>query len=639
MGLKLLRGRQSRRRGSAVVQTMVFSALVGVGAMALTVDTGLQFNARGEAQAAADAAALAAALELGSSQNAASSARQAAHHIASQNKIRGLPAYVDPNVDVQFGHAVLNGSRYEFLPEQLPYDAVKVTVRRDGSDSNHPKVPLMFGQAFFSQGTNVSASAIAMLVPRDIAIVFDLSASMNDDSEIRHSRSFTSETNGQTRPGVQINLKEVWAALPISRGRNGIGNGRDPAAPGGPTSNNDQPATGSGIPQSEGGNPDPGPEPAGGSSNPAGPRWGWMTGWGAELQLGSWSPASDFGLYHVPRSATCTDPDVIANLTEAGYSAAERSALLSGSKDSNFTLYSNRVRVCLGLAGWASKKSGGKYSGGSGNGDDTVDSGELVQAVSWLWPNGGSWSDWVTYVSSNSSQMFQTDSRVRYRYGIKTVVNYLLEKQAQNAKVPELAAAPEMPLRSAKDAVQAMIDLIIDLDTQDHCSLEIFATTGRHEVNLSVPSGSQTLASALQVIPSVLYQRQAGHYNSTTCIGCGLAEGIRELQSARARSAAAKVIVLLTDGKPNVGGNGLSPEAYSLQQASVAGNAGMTIYAIGLGADVDPALLQQIASIGHGEYFYADSAPDPLTGRPLYETQLREIFEQLGGKRPVRLIK
>lgn len=620
-----------------MVQTTLFGATVGIGCLALAIDTGLEFNSRTELQAVADAAALAAASQLGSGSEAMASARTEAAAFAAANAVRSASAYVDPNEDVVFGHAALHGGAYSFEPNGQPTDAVKVVVRRDGSDSSRPTIGLLFSKAFSDGQAHMSASAVAMLVPRDIALVIDLSGSMNDDSELRHYKAFSSEIDGGTRPAVQVNLNEVWAALPVSTGKTGIRNGSNPASPGSLSSSNPQPATGSGTPQSTGGNPDPGNEPAGGSPNPAGPRWGWMTGWGSALTLGAYNPTADTGLYYIPKGSTTSSSDLSANLTESGYSSAERSALLSGQYDSTGSYYTNRVKVLTGLSGWKSGKSGGKYTG-TGNGDNKVDNGELTQTVSWPFA-GGSWSDYLAYMASTSTQMYSVDSSLRYRYGIKTVVNYLLEKRSSHAEVPELADTPEMPVQSAKDAVQAMIDLIVSLETQDHCSLEVFATTARHEVDLTNPAGGQSLSTLLQTIPATLNARQSNHYDSTTNIGAGIEMGHLELTSARARSAAAKVMIVLTDGKPNIGSGGLSPEDYVVDRATATAAEGITVYAIGLGGDSDESLLQQVAQIGHGKYFYADSEPDPVTGQPLYVTQLREIFEELGGDRPVRLIK
>src|SRR5262249_21314255 len=190
-----------------------------------------------------------------------------------------------------------------------------------------------------------------------------------------------------------------------------------------------------------------------------GPRWGWMTGFGIYIIWTDYTPQSDFGLYYIPRGVTCTSSDVISNLTEAGYSSAERTALLSGANDANFTLYTNRVLCCLGLAGWQSKKTPHKYNGGPGNGGAKGEFKQLTQQCSWNYPSG-SWTDYIAYVSANNTQMYYTDNGFRYRYGIKTVVNYLMERHANHIECPDLATTPEMPLQSAKDAVQAMINMI-----------------------------------------------------------------------------------------------------------------------------------------------------------------------------------
>lgn len=51
------------------------------------------------------------------------------------------------------------------------------------------------------------------------------------------------------------------------------------------------------------------------------------------------------------------------------------------------------------------------------------------------------------------------------------------------------------------------------------------------------------------------------------------------------------------------------------------------------------SLLIDIASEPEN-YYFADNAPDSANGGlPLYVNQLKQIFETLGGKRPVRLIQ
>ncbi len=629
-----------RRKASVMVQTVVFGGAVGVGLAALAVDTGLMFSAKQELQSAADAAALAAASQLGDAQ-ASSLALDEAKNFSGLNKIMGDGADLVSS-DMVLGHAVMNGEKFEFQEGQLPHDAVRVTLRRQQGIGDGP-VSLLFAKTFGMDGARLEASATAMLVPRDIALVIDLSGSMNDDSELRHHKQFSSEKAG-TINGVQINLKDIWLGLPIEKGNCGVGNGLDPSPPGNPNSENDQPGTGPGSPQNQGGNPDPGAEPTGGSSNPAGPRFGWMTGWGDAIVLGSYDATSDSGLYHIPKGSTCTDADVIENITTAGYSAAERTALLSGTYDSDSSTYKRRVRVLLGLAGWKSKQADSKYNGGPGNGDDKVDSNELTQEASYPY-NSGSWGDWVNYVKSGSTRMEQTDPDLRYRFGLKTYVNYLLEYKPRHSQTEDLYLTPEEPLYSVKGAVQVMIDEIIYLETDDHVSLETFGQYGRHRLDLSDPAGSSQ-AVVLQEVPDDLNSYQAGHDYVYTNIGAGVGEGIDELTSERARSSAAKIVILLTDGKPNVnesnstvGNNHPEAIAWATDRADAAKDLGMTLYTVGVGGDVDEELLLDLAT-SSDHYYFADNAPDAANGGvPLYVNELKEIFQTLGGKRPVRLIQ
>jgi len=639
-------GNRMLRRASALVQGVLFGGTVGLGVAALAVDTGLMFASKSELQNAADSAALAAASQLGSMTDATTMAATEAAKFAALNKIAGLGADVNLESDIVFGHAVMNGEKFDFVPNETPYDAARVIIRRDATAADGP-VSLLFAKTFGVDSASIQASATAMLIPRDIALVIDLSASMNDDSELRHYKDFPSESGG-TRPGVQINIKDVWIGLPIPKGNAGVGNGLDPPPPGNPNNENDQPGTGPGSPANAGGNPDPGADPGG--DVPRGPRFGWMTGWGESITLGSYDPTSDSGLYRIPRYSSCSSADVVANLTEAGYYPNERTALLSGQYDSSLTYYKNRVKVCLGLAGWKSKQRdaqgnrASKYNGGPGNGDNKVDSNELCDALSFNL-GSGSWDDYVSYVAG-SSQMTQTDSSFRYRYGLKTVVNYLLEKYPANSQTPDLASTPEMPLQSVKDATASMIDLIIGLETQDYVSLETFAQYGYHAHDLTGAESSEELAALLLEIPETLNGHQAGHFTSVTNIGAGFHKAYEELTSERARTSAAKVVILLTDGKPNVneyntyvGDN--DPEAISWceDRADALRALGATTYVIGVGGDVNAELCEELAG-APDRYFFADNTPDPDNGgQPMYVTQLQEIFQTLGGRRPVRLIQ
>lgn len=625
-----------------MVQTVLFGGTVGLGVAALAIDTGLMYSAKQELQSAADSAALAAASQLGATDEAQELAMAEAQKFANFNDVMGEDADL-VDADVVFGHAELVGTKYTFNAGEEPFDAVRVTLKRDQTVGDGP-VSLLFAKTFGMTGARMNASATAMLVPRDIAMVVDLSASMSDDSELRHHTNFASEVSG-TIPGVQINLKEVWLALPVNKGKPGVKNGANPTAPAATCAAGDnQPSVGSGTPQASGGHPDPTAEPSGGSLNPKGPRWGWMTDFGSAIVHGSYSASSDAGLYYIPKGSTTTNADVIANLTEAGYSSAERTALLSSTYDSDTNHFKRRVRVLLGLAGWKSGKSGGKYTG-TGDGDDKVESGEITQSVSYPFADG-TWDEYIDYVRSSSTEMQNTDAALQHRYGIKTFVNFLMESKESHDETPELANTPEQPLYSVKDAVQIMINEIITLETQDHVSLETFAQYGQHRLDLSNPGAGESLEDKLQEVPDELYHYQPGHDTPYTNIGSGFDMAINELEGPNARSAATKVIMLLTDGKPNcdedgnvTGNNSAGALDWCYDRSDYAKSKNMTVYTIGVGGDVDIDLMTNLAT-SPTHFYYAENGPDPDNdNKPLYVNQLKEIFKELGGRRPVRLIQ
>jgi hypothetical protein len=81
------------------------------------------------------------------------------------------------------------------------------------------------------------------------------------------------------------------------------------------------------------------------------------------------------------------------------------------------------------------------------------------------------------------------------------------------------------------------------------------------------------------------------------------------------------VCILLTDGISN---SGLDP----ITEAQNAAANGVVIYTIGLGADVDEVMLQNIAALTGGEYFFAQT-PEDLVG--IYQ-QIGTIVDQVAGR-------
>jgi hypothetical protein len=423
---------------------------------------------------------------------------------------------------------------------------------------------------------------------------------MNDDSELRHYKRYVGE-EGVPRNGIEVNLRDIWCAL----------NGPEP----------DRPY----IPGSEGETQ---------YATDIGPTIGAMSTWGNEVVPETYNPSTDPGLWYI-KSGTAlsgtTLTAVKASLAARSYTTDEINTLISTSKDgtTNPPQFQNRQLVILGFATWKSGRAGGRPGG---NGDALLQNSELTATAYPAWRSGWSWTDYVTYVNANSnSEMYSANSAFRYRFGLKTFVNFLLEKQPSFGATNVLWQTPEQPLRAVKDAVKAMTDVIVGLDSMDHMSLEIFAQTAHHEVNLSAD---------LQAVPNRLYHMQAGHYDGNTNMAGGLSTAMTELQSTRARSSSAKVIVMMSDGKPNIDehGNYIDEGAqvvtdYVRRVAQQCADRNIRIYTISVGGDADEALMTQIATMTGGQHFHAEGTPAE------YADQLDLIFRSLGGKRPVALIE
>lgn len=154
------------------------------------------------------------------------------------------------------------------------------------------------------------------------------------------------------------------------------------------------------------------------------------------------------------------------------------------------------------------------------------------------------------------------------------------------------------PIRDARDAARAFVDR---LDASiDQVGLVSFNNTATLDA---------VLTSAVGTVRAAIDRLLEG---GETNIADPLLLAQAELASARRRAGSQPVIVLMSDGRPNTGGDPLAA-------AAAAKAAGSRIFTIGLGTGVDPDLMRALASTP-GDYFYA---PD--------STQLAGIYQQIAG--------
>ncbi len=590
-----------RKRAVAIVTTAVLVPVL-LGFAALTVDVSVMYNVRADLQNAADAGVLAAVEAMTNGDpnlDRLTRARIAAKDIVGRNHVLGKSLILSDS-DIVFGRSSYDegANRYTFTPSNFAPDAIQVTVQHT-SNSPNGAAPLFFAAIFGKHFTDISASATAATSPRDMAIVVDLSGSTNFDSQLQHANI------------TQVNIHQVWAALP--GGYNEINSAWTDAdiKPGWVKFDGS-------VPQA------------------AGPAWGYFKelGFGEVFVNASYDPNADAGLVRLKKYGGWNDANLSSSLAARGYNNAEINAIFSSNYDRNGG-YDERVAIALGFAEWQSGKSGGfgnKNGLNGGNADNRLEKSELIWTQSIMGrtvnQSRNIFREYINnYVASSYSYMTRSSSAYRYQYGAKTFTDFLLARRRTNSQTPELAQTPTEPLESMKQAVQYMSDLFTEIDSNDQLSLEAYATTAKHELDLSFDYAS--VADRLQAL-------QAGHYNGSTNLGAGIERAIAELNSSRGRDTARKVLVLLTDGNANVSKSGAyttsGGAAYALSAAEDAKDLGFQIFTITVGADANQELMRQIADMTGGDHFHAQGS------MVQYRAQLLDIFREVGSRKQPQLI-
>lgn len=131
-------------------------------------------------------------------------------------------------------------------------------------------------------------------------------------------------------------------------------------------------------------------------------------------------------------------------------------------------------------------------------------------------------------------------------------------------------------------------DFVVNLRNLDEAALISFAR--QITVEMSFTSDTSRLLNAI-------YQTKIA---GGTAIYDAIVEGVKQVSSRQNK----KVIILLTDGNDNSSQNSITTAINAAQQA------GISVYCIGLGADVNEPELRMIANQTGGEYFFAPTVKE-----------------------------
>ena len=674
---KRKRSTNSTRRGVIVILAAVATVPI-LAVLAMVIDLGAIYIVQAELQTAADAAALAAAGEMSraTTQVYTANAIAGAQHYAAQHRSIGIAGGLQLAVnDIEFGDAVYDGDRntWTFRPgssSASPY-AVRVTVRRDGVVN--PRVPVFFAQVLGIADGVQSASAASMITPRDVALVVDLSQSMTFDSMLIR------------RNDTQINLRDVWVTL---NGTAGSPSTRVISGAGTFISDYELRSPGSSV-----------------YAGYDGQTFGSMAVWGSTINQGlydqSWVEA-DPGMYYLPERHDASNPwgwfislgypsdprytwlvEDLSNpysLRSRGYDDDKIVGLLKRPEDSeSSTNYRRRVKVLLGLATW------------NDDGDDRVESGEVTDIISEPYVEGIGWDTWINDMRNASGLTFNSSwggaGYFRDRYGLKTYVNWLMDRQfakdypvsGSSGYTPQLQYTVAEPLQALKDAVKVFTDYLQSVESNDKVGMVVYGTNGA----MDPFSQSNGLTNDFDAVADLPYPHQAGEHGRYTNTADAIVRGYRMIHGTGSRPEAHKVIVFMSDGyttayngfnylsdlddpvneqilrdtdtideletllgfpagSPATGGS--SGEAGRVETLAIArmlasnklglGSAEFNVVGVGGNADIIN-LLQPLAEASGGDAYYA--APD-LDDPQALPRLLKEIYRKIGGRRPVALI-
>jgi len=238
--------------------------------------------------------------------------------------------------------------------------------------------------------------------------------------------------------------------------------------------------------------------------------------------------------------------------------------------------------------------------------------------------SGDTWDNYFNYVKTNSSV---SGANYRKMYGYMTWVNYLQESRGLYSQTPDLWKTSEQPISALKDSVEMFLNYLLEDYTGDRVGWALYtAANATALVENQMSTDFTTFANTIR-------HRQAGHYHSQTNIYDGLRAARLELQN-NARVGAFKMIVLMTDGLPNLPGSGSNPTTKVIQEANAAAAAKIPVVCIALGSGADTSLMQQVADITGGVFFNIPGGQSAAA----YEAQLNAIWKQVADKKPLKLV-
>jgi len=636
--------------------------------VAFSVDTGIVVLNQTRMQNCVDAAALAAANEIGYAvQNAGSNVTNVTQYSLDQSRLKAQQIatmngfYIDPAVDVEFGRWNQNAQTgaTSITWGGTPSNAVKVTIRRTNADTTQPdgQLKTMFAGVFGKKSVSLTVSGSAYIESRDIGMVLDYSASMNDDS-------CYDALGLRDRASLDTNMQQIYSQLQAAPGRNFGTMGFTPAwfqSTVNAASPDTRSATVvfrntavdvttsnamSGVVVYSG---------SSSSSLAASGTSGTYTYSSKSLDKvvvtmpGALAPTTGSGTYGT-WTANVTFNNNTSNVVSVTANKSMLAILLTYADNTtqNFTIASLASTSVTGNGKYVKSAKVTFASSGSPTATANNPAGttqpslftstsitvQMTDATiqSWLglptypWA-GGSWSAFFSHCKTDSTI---NSAGHRYKFGGACLVNYLLKNQYQYNQCNDLWRTSHYPFHSCKQGAVLFCNYLESLGFGDEVGAVSFDVNARQEVVLdydgySIDLSSNPVCNSFESVRQIVSHRQAAHYSGNTNIGAGIYQG-RMMLDASKRPGTRPTLLILTDGEPTAQDSGWtfpsnwnwntlfdydgdgtadyttsdSNAKYGLMRAKEAVDAGYTLHTMTVGLGGDPAYMEAIAHLGGG---------------------------------------
>jgi hypothetical protein len=580
-----VRARQpaAKRRGNVIVLSAILM-IVMMAMCAFALDVGYICIMRAELQRAVDSAALAGAAEL---QYGVAEAQAKAKEYLVRNPVGSSTSVIHETWNLEeamqdFDENHLDGLTLEagsWNPVTREFTQTDSLPSSLHVAMEYTNLPFFFGKVLGHDTFAVRGESTAMFLPREMMIVLDYSASMNDDSEYSAIAKL-----GQAE--VEANLTDIYGDL------------------GSPVYGN----------------------------LPVTPNWATVHGApeNGALQIPHITVQYRYNAVYVTSTVSITQ----VKLEFAG--GAQQTFTYTGTTGTFQGTSTNASKQItkVWVKSWGNSVTfgtNGEYFDFTSTNMNTIMKKALgLDSVTYPYPSG-SWDAWIDWVESSSNQ--NKNAGYRYKFGYHNLIVWWLEIKPGYNQTPDLWKVRAEPMAALKSSVDVFMDFISAVDTNDRVGLAVYnAADGEGQVEIALTENYDPIVQSVNT-------KQAGHYHQYTNIGAGLHEARVHLDN-NARPNASKMIVLMTDGVANWK-NGTYNEAaanqYVLDEAALCAHESRKypIMAISLGAGADTSIMQQAADITGGRHF---NVPGGSSQEDYYQ-QLYDVFEEIAKARPLQIVK